>query len=230
VVERVSRPGDARRSLATHPGRRARARLAAVACLAALACSSTAPPPAPVALPGSVRGRMLARPEAREAMLVFLEALEAPPGGGPAAAPALLRSTDRGLEPPVLAARSGQPLRFENAARIYHQLFSYSESNPFDLGVLRRGEQRSLQLRGPGVVRIYCKLHPAESALLFVAPSEHFTVAEAGRAWAIVGVPPGRYRVAAWGETSAGQSRDVTIAPGATVRTEIAARPRAAMP
>lgn len=229
LVDRFPRESDGRpRAAGSRPGRGASAAVCAgLACLATLACTAGAPSPAPAPAPGSVRGHVAARAGAGEAppepMLVFLEPLDGQPSGGPPDLPVLLRSTDRGLEPPILATGARGAVRFENDASIYHHLFSYSESNPFDLGLLRRGETRSLALRGPGVVRIYCKLHPGEGALLFVAPSEHFTVFEPPKPWEIVGVPPGRYRVGAWGETWSAHGRTITVRSGASVATEIAA-------
>ena len=204
--------------------------VAGLACQGALACASL--PASRTSEPGSVRGRVVAQAgasrRAPEPMLVFLEPLDPqPPGGSPLPA-AVLRATDQGFAPPFLAARAGQSLRFQNDAKIYHHLFSYSESNPFDVGVLRHGDSKSLELRSPGVVRIYCRLHPGEGALLFVAPSDHFAVVEPPQAWEIQGVPPGRYRVRAWGETTSAHGNAITVTPGASVATEIAARRPAA--
>src|SRR5262249_3958075 len=111
VVDRSPRP-DGVCPLPPHarPGLRAIALLlAAVAGAGALACRSAGPAPL-AAQPGSARGRLVAprgaRAAAREPMLVFLEPLDAQPGTV-AASPAVLRSTDRGFEPPILAASAG---------------------------------------------------------------------------------------------------------------------------
>lgn len=203
--------------------------------LGVLACAARVAPiaPAPVApAPGSVRGRLLVPPGTPatpvEPMLVFLEPLDAAsPAAGPGPDGVVLAS-DRGLSPAALAVAVDQSVRFTNRADLYHRLFSYSESNAFDLGVLRRGESKSLQFRKPGVVRIYCSLHPSERAIVFVAPSPYFATFRPPGSYEIRDVPPGRYRLHAWSESVASEARAVTVQPGAAVAVGIAARRPAA--
>jgi hypothetical protein len=223
---RSPRTSDVRARPPRPRARRGASLVVALGCLGALACKHAAP--LLPAAPGSVRGRVVANagaPDpAREPMLVYLEPLDRPQPGDPRRAPPILRATKRGLEPLVLAVGAGHSIRFQNDAGIFHHLFSYSESNPFNLGVLRRGEAKSIELRKPGVVRIYCTLHPAEAAILLVAPSDYFAVSQTSKTWEILDVPPGRYRLGAWGETSSAQVRTITVGAGASVVTEIATR------
>jgi len=154
-------------------------------------------------------------------MLVYLEPLD--PAGVAKTRPrsALLRLGEQGLTPPVLAVASGGSIRLENATGIYHRLFSTSESNPFDLGVLRRAEARSVDLATPGVVRIYCSLHPSERAVVFVVPSPHFATFRPPASYEIRDVPAGRYRLHAWSESAPAPTRTVTVLSGSAVSAEI---------
>src|SRR5262245_41383467 len=213
------------------PGRR----WFALAGAALLGCASLRlgqrPPPAPLASPGSVRGQLaedaaLAAPS--EPLLVFLEPLEASGAPTPEPKEPVLRASEHGLEPSVLAVSAGRSIRFANESGIYHRIFSYSDSNGFDLGVVRGGERRTLPLRHPGVVRVYCSLHPSERAVVFVAPSPWFTTFRPPDPYEVRDVPPGRYRIHAWSESASAVTRAVTVPPGATVAVEIAARPAAA--
>jgi hypothetical protein len=202
---------------------------ALLALAALLACATPVAPTAPVEpVPGSVRGRLLVpqgtRTVAADPMLVFLEPLDP---AGPAARPGpdgVLLASARGLSPAVLAVAVDGSVRFANEAELYHHLFSYSESNAFDLGVLRRGESRSLQFHEPGVVRVYCSLHPAERAVVFVAPSPYFVTLRPPGPYEIRDVPPGRYRLDAWSESLDADARAVTVLPGTAVAVGIAAR------
>jgi plastocyanin len=154
-------------------------------------------------------------------MLVFLESLDAEGATQTQVRRPVLRLGDQGLAPAVLALASGDRVRLVNASGIYHRLFSTSESNPFDLGVLRRGEARSIELGAPGVVRVYCSLHPSERAVLFVAPSPHFAIFQPPAGYEIRGVPAGRYRLHAWSENAPAPSRMLTVPSGAAVSAEI---------
>ncbi len=184
---------------------------------------------------GSVRGHLAPAPDAlaspSEPLLVFLEPLDATRAPAKEGKRPVLRSSQDGLAPAVLAVSAGQSIRFANESPIYHHIFSYSESNPFDLDVVRRGEERSIELRHPGVVRIYCSLHPTERAVVFVAPSPYFATFHPPGSYEIRDVPPGRYRVHAWSESgseSGGAATGaVTVRSGATVAAEIAYGPAA---
>jgi hypothetical protein len=232
LPDRSPRRTDARRAIRPARGALVAALLGLVV---ALACATPVAPvlPAPPAR-GSVHGRLLVQPGTPaapvEPMLVFLEPLDP---RSPAAGPGLdgvLLASDRGLSPAALAVAVDQPVRFANQADLYHRLFSYSESNAFDLGVLRRGESKSLQFRKPGLVRIYCSLHPSERAVVFVAPSPYFATFRPPGSYEIRDVPPGRYRLHAWSEGVAAEARAVTVQPGAAVAVGIAARPPAGSP
>ena len=160
-------------------------------------------------------------------MVVFLEPLDTTAAPSTQARRAVLRLGEQGLVPAVLAVAVGDSVRLANDTGIYHRLFSYSESHPFDLGVLRRGDTRSIDLSTPGVVRIYCSLHPAERAVVYIAPSPYFATFRPPARFEIRDVPAGRYRLHAWSERAPATSRTVTVPPGASVAAEIAAPPAA---
>jgi len=154
-------------------------------------------------------------------MVVFLEPLDADDTPERQTRRPILRLGERGIDPPVVAVASGDSIALENATGIYHRPFSTSESNPFDLGTLRRGETRSVDLVSPGVVRIYCSLHPSERAVVFVTPSSHFVTFRPPAGYEIRNVPSGRYRLHAWSEGAAASSRTLTVPSGKAVTAEI---------
>ena len=78
------------------------------------------------------------------------------------------------FEPHVEVLRVGSTVAFPNLDRIYHNVFSLSEIAPFDLGLYRNGASRSLAFPRPGIVRIYCNIHPSMSAFLVVVNSDAF--------------------------------------------------------
>ena len=132
------------------------------------------------------------------AVVVFLEPEgELPPLASPARQ---LRQRGARFEPPFLAVSVGQVVELPNDDVIYHNVFSYSAPNEFDLGLYAAGESRELRFRHPGLVRVYCSIHEDMDALIFVAPTRlHAIVGPSGR-YAIAGVPDGRYRVRVWSE------------------------------
>jgi plastocyanin len=132
-----------------------------------------------------------------------------------------VRQEKQGLSPGFLAVAAGQTVRFSNEDEVYHHTFSSSRPNAFDLGRAGRGETREVTLRHPGVVRVYCALHPWEQGVIFVAPLPYFDTVEGPGSYEIREVPPGRYRLGTWSETGPGPDRTVSVGAGKWVRVEI---------
>lgn len=61
---------------------------------------------------------------------------------------------------PRLKARVGDTVTFNNHDAYVHNIFSLSETQSFDLGTFRGGEQRHLKLTQPGLVEVECAVHP----------------------------------------------------------------------
>lgn len=54
----------------------------------------------------------------------------------------------------------GDRIKFINEDPFYHNIFSSSESNRFDLGVFHQGEARSITFEQQGEVDVECSIHP----------------------------------------------------------------------
>jgi plastocyanin len=174
------------------------------------------PAPLPVA-PGSIRIRLdqgdLA--EAASPTVVYLATdrgmpvFEAPTQEIP-----IGRSAE-GLSPAFAATAVNQSVRFRVVDDIHHHIFSKSEVGAFDLGPLGKNESKRIRFSKPGMRRLYCSLHPAENAALYVAPSPYFAqVPESGEV-VLDGLLPGHYRVHAWSESGRPVVADVEVRPGA---------------
>jgi plastocyanin len=125
------------------------------------------------------------------------------------------------FSPSFLVTGIDQLVRFPNEDEIYHRIFSYSERNAFDLGVMQGGDSKGITFEHPGVVRFYCSLHPSEGGTIFVAPSRHFDTVQAPRTYEIRDVRPGRYRLRTWGEAIPHWAKIVTVRGGVSTLVEI---------
>ncbi len=169
---------------------------------------------------GELRGRLrLALPGLRVAELgpivVYLE------GGAPAPAvgappPAEIRQRNALFSPPFLAVARGWNVAMPNDDAIYHNVFSFSAPNDFDLGLYAGGESRSVAFRYAGVVRIFCSIHESMTGTLFVAPTPWFALADAEGRFSIGGVPEGRFRLHTWAERLPPTEREVRVGRGVT--------------
>jgi hypothetical protein len=192
----------------------------AVLGVVGLALGCAALPPWPFGA-GTVEGRVLDAGGAQPWVVVYLEGAEGPVGRRrpPAAS---LRREPEGFSPPVLAVAAGQPVELAGADGIHHRFFSSSRPNDFELPTLASAEARRVAFEQPGVVRVYCSLHPGERGTVFVAPSPHFAALRAPGPWAIRGVPPGRYALRTWSEAPTPPERSVTVRRGARAFVELA--------
>jgi plastocyanin len=145
--------------------------------------------------------------------VITLEAVDAP-APPPLREIATLRQHAARFQPAFLVVAVGQPVEMPNDDTIFHNVFSYSRPNDFDLGLYRSGESRTLRFAHPGPVRLYCSIHERMNGLIYVAPSRLFAVADAAGAFRIVGVPAGHYRLHAWTERLPELTRELALAPG----------------
>jgi plastocyanin len=153
--------------------------------------------------------------------------LDAPDEGGRLAfavpsGPAEMRQSGVRFVPRFLVVVAGQRVSLPNEDAIYHNVFSFSKPNVFDLGLYPQGESRSVVLRHPGVVRTYCSIHESMSGTILVTPSPWYDVADPSGAFEIRGVPPGTYRLRVWNDRLPRSTRVVRVSPGERARVTVA--------
>jgi len=221
---------------------RAFALLAPLLAVLGLSACTAAPPRAlwPPWATGAVEGRVLLEPGGAESadpqsadplqVVVYLDPLDGRSRVSPPAHAETIRRAEGRFEPEFLTIARGQRVRFSNEEGAYHQIFSSSAGNEFDVGLLKTGVVRDVVLDQAGVVRVYCKLHPWESGVIFVAPTPHFQTLEPPASYAIAGVPPGDYRLAAWGDEVQSADDVVTVRPRRATSVELALEHRGSGP
>ncbi len=108
--------------------------------------------------------------------------------------------TDKTYAPHVVVVPVGSTVRFPNHDPFNHNVFSVSEPNSFDLGLYGRGEAKSYTFMHPGLVRVYCNVHPRMVAYVLVMENRYFAQPGNDGSFAIDNVPTGRYRLHVWHE------------------------------
>lgn len=121
------------------------------------------------------------------------------------------------FSPSFLAIAAGEKVIMPNDDVIFHNVFSYSTPNDFDLGLYPHGEQREKTFLYAGVVRIYCSIHESMNATIFVSPSSLFAVAKPSGDFTIRDVPPGKYRLRTWNRRLPPASQLVDVGSGEPV-------------
>lgn len=139
-----------------------------------------------------------------------------PPGIAPAAASVAHRN--KTFVPHVLAVRTGSTVTFPNLDPFFHNAFSNYDGQAFDIGLHPPGSAREVTFRRPGVVRLFCNIHPTMSAVIVVLNTPWFAVSSAKGTFLIAGVPPGDYRLKLFHERAladvlAKLERQITVGP-----------------
>jgi plastocyanin len=120
---------------------------------------------------------------------------------------------DERFVPHVLAIVAGTYVNFPNDDRTYHNVFSLSKGNEFNLGRYAVGHSKAVRFQSPGIVRVFCEIHSHMSAFILVFAHRYFAVTDDEGRYRLDGVPPGTYTVMVWNETVHGDPprRMVTI-------------------
>jgi plastocyanin len=123
----------------------------------------------------------------------------------------VLDQKNENFVPHILAITIGTSVEFLNSDRTYHNVFSLSKANSFDLGRYPPGRAKTVRFDHPGIVRVFCEIHSHMNAFILVFAHRHFAVTGAQGEYRIDGVPPGTYTVSVWHPTFTAKSESVHI-------------------
>ena len=117
----------------------------------------------------------------------------------------------KAFSPRVAVVAVGGTVEFPNEDPIFHNAFSVSGDNAFDLQLYKRPKTGAFTFQHPGIVKVYCNIHPQMSAVVLVRDNPLFTKAAPDGTFAIEGVPAGKYTVKAWQERAGEAAVEVTV-------------------
>jgi len=128
-------------------------------------------------------------------MVVMLEGGHQPPKPP---VTALLNQRAAHFDPDFIVVPVGSTVQFPNSDPIFHNVFSLSRTQPFDLGYYPRGESRTVKFNQAGIVQVYCHIHANMYAAIVVTDSPWFAKPSADGSFSFSNVPSGHYRLIAW--------------------------------
>ena len=116
--------------------------------------------------------------------------------------------------PPVLPVQKGSTVQFPNEDDVFHSAFSFSKSNPFDLGVYGSGNDQEVKMKKNGLVEVFCNIHDNMFAYIHVMDHPFHALTDEKGAYKIMNVPDGTYSIKAWANPSSESKKKVTVSGG----------------
>jgi len=147
-----------------------------------------------------VRAAGPARQNARDASGVVLWLEPVNGSVDPPPTRARMIQKNKTFTPHILAISKGTTVDFPNFDPIFHNAFSNFNGQVFDIGLYPPGKSRSVTFRQPGIVRVFCNIHPNMSAVILVLDTPYFAVSDRNGRYSIPDVPPGSYKLRVFDE------------------------------
>jgi plastocyanin len=161
------------------------------------------------------------------AMHDFLVYVEGPVGTNPPAPskPVQVMTTriaQKGamFTPHILPIVVGTTVEWPNYDDILHNVFSFSETKPFDLGLYKSPEVKKVTFDKPGRVDVFCSIHARMNCIVMVLENPFFATTNERGGYKILNVPPGTYRLRAWHERLPSQVREITVPDQGEVKAD----------
>jgi plastocyanin len=150
---------------------------------------------------------------------VYVEDIVGPLAHGSAS----MKQQNRQFVPRALVVQKGTQVEFPNMDAVFHNVFSVTPDNSFDLGSYRQGESKSVHMTKPGVVSVYCNMHPDMVGYILIVPGGFYTRVGQDGFYKLAGVPAGHHRVVAWTPNAKPMASEVDVSESdpATVELEL---------
>ena len=169
-----------------------------------------------VAVPETPPGTRQSGPFGRVA--IWLE-----PGNSSAVRPIEARMGQKGrhFEPELLIIPAGSKVSFPNLDPIFHNIFSLSRAQSFDLGYYSEGKTRDVIFQKEGIVQVYCHVHPEMYGVIVVTSSKWTGHPSPDGSFSWPDVPAGKYRLMVWQRSAGLLHKSITIPQSGSVQVEV---------
>lgn len=125
----------------------------------------------------------------------------------------------RQFRPHVLVVPVNTTVNFPNLDPFNHNVFSAGET-AFDLGLYGRNEAKNRRFTRPGLVRVFCNIHPRMVGFIVVRDNGWYTQPGADGSFTITNVPAGSYTLKVWHERATELTRQITVPAGGLALSE----------
>lgn len=153
----------------------------------------------------------------RSNAVIFIAGFSEPPPAGDIPE---LAQHNKSFSTRVLAITQGESVAFPNLDPFHHNVWSKSKARPFDLGLFKFPESKTVSFPQPGIVSVFCNIHPQMIATILVLPNNKYDVTPPSGKYRIEGIPAGTHAVFAWVEGAAPVRKVIEFKQGAAVKAD----------
>jgi plastocyanin len=134
-----------------------------------------------------------------------------------------VRISQRNLQfsPEFAIAVKGQKIEMPNDDDVVHNVYSFTGSSQFNLGLYAKGEMRTVVLEQTGIVDVFCSVHHQMHARVFVVPTRYFANSMPGHSFTLADVPPGKYVLKAWHQRSHMMEKIIVVPATGNVTADV---------
>jgi plastocyanin len=143
------------------------------------------------------------------------------PKGKVASAETVVVMRGKAFVPRVAVVGVGGTVAFPNQDPIFHNAFSVSGENRFDLDLYKKPKSASWTFKYPGLVRVFCNIHPQMSAFVLVRDNPFWARPAADGSFEIPDVPAGTWVVKAWHERAGEVAEPLRVPETGAVATTL---------
>jgi len=115
----------------------------------------------------------------------------------------IVEQRNKTFSPHLLAVPPGSTVAFPNYDDFYHNVFSLSSTQPFDIGMYKSGQSREMKFDKTGLVRLGCNVHANMAAFIFVIDAPNYVPVDGAKEFTFKSLMPGKYKARVWSERSA---------------------------
>jgi plastocyanin len=125
-----------------------------------------------------------------------------------------IKQENKQFSPRLAVVQAGTQVVFPNLDTVFHNVFSNSPKNTFDLGSYRAGDKpRSVIMTAPGLVEIFCNVHQKMNANIMVVPNNLYTKVRSDGSFHIENVPVGSRKLVAWSPNIRATAQKIEVTP-----------------
>ena len=125
-----------------------------------------------------------------------------------------IKQENKQFSPRLAIVQAGTQVVFPNLDTVFHNVFSNSPKNSFDLGSYRAGDKpRSVIMTSPGLVEVFCNVHQKMNANIMVVPNNLYTKVKSDGSFHIENVPVGARKLVAWSPSTKLVAQKIDVTP-----------------